>query len=238
MTSYTTYILVQVIPMIVCSAIITAGVAIVGFFILGPAETVKIMFPYIEKEDNGNSLFMYRFKLKKPYVIALFIIMLANVFITMMIFWANILIERSSGYNPYEGSDCFFSNGTRVTLSPAESLMLDERVECFSWSPDPIGALGDATGALAFAWGVVSVLTWIVLHWSKLASDQTGVKKCCAYLFLSAFQLSVYVVSLCIIIIAVVYRQYFTLISFLQLIFFSFLLGGSGTVLWWLVEEP
>ena len=240
MTTYTTYILVQFVPMIVCSIFFTGAMVVVGLFIIKPKATIKRMFPFVKKEDDEDDAYIYNFRLQNGYVGALFVIMHANIFIVNMIFWSSILVSRSTSYNPYGGPDCFYNgNHTLVTLTPDETLFLTEDVVCFSWSPDPMGALGNATGAFAFSWLIINVVTWIVLHLYKRAAETDG--KCLKlfyYILLVSFQLCIYLTAVLVITLATVYRQYFSLIGFLQIIFFGFLLGGSGTTLWWLTDLP
>ena len=239
MTTYTTYILVQFVPMIVGSIFLTVAMGLVGFFILKPKGTIKRMFPFVKKEDDEDDAFIYGFRLQNGYVGALFVITLANIFIVNMIFWMSILVQRSTSYNPYGGPDCFYSNGTLVTLTPEETLSLTEDVVCFSWSPDPLGALGNATGAFAFSWLVINIVTWIVLNLYKKAAETYGkCMKLSFYILLVSFQIGIYLVAVLVIVLATVYRTYFSLIGFLQILFFGFLLGGSGTTLWWLTDLP
>ena len=159
---YNYFVRVQLIlPLI--GSLVVCGMGLTIRF-LKPDKAVRIMFPHINK--HGNNTVMFGFILKKEYTHALFAIMLVNVFFTALVFWIHLVIDRSRKYNPFGDYKCFYSSNhnevMNVTLE--EALTFDEDVECFSWTLNIRGAVGQATGTLLFAWVLVSVVTWIILN--------------------------------------------------------------------------
>ena len=121
--------------------------------LLKPDKLVRTMFPYINK--HGNNTVMFGFIIKDVYIIFLFVIMLINIYFTMAIFFAHVLIVRSETYNPFGGFDCFDENGEEInstTIEEAFELRKSNRtIECYAWQLNIAGAVGQATGTLLFS---------------------------------------------------------------------------------------
>ena len=239
--SYESFVWTQFWLPIIGSAAVAGGMGLAGRS-LKVEKAVRIMFPHINK--HGNKTVMFGFILKEPYIYALFIIMLLNVFFTTIVFWLHIVIVRSTKYNPYDDFQCFYSsNHCRVELSPEEALTLKEDVDCFAWTLNIGGAVGQATGTLLLAWVVVSVVTWIILKAShrmmKMTKDKCHCKVLVGWFLMGLLQAVVYIVPCGLVVAgAVLFRcRKISLLSLFDLLFFSFVLFLSSTVFWWHVEK-
>ena len=239
--SYESFVWTQFWLPIIGSAAVAGGMGIAGCS-LKVDKAVRIMFPHINK--HGNKTVMFGFVLKEPYIYALFIIMLLNVLFTTIVFWLHIVIVRSTKYNPYDDFECFYSsNHSRVELSPEEALTLEEDVDCFAWTLNIGGAVGQATGTLLLAWVVVSVVTWIILKAShrmmKMTKDKSHCKVLVGWFLMGLLQAAVYIVPCGLVVAGAVLFRYreISLLSLFDLLFFSFVLFLSSSVLWWHVEK-
>uniref|UniRef100_A0A1X7UAF4 Uncharacterized protein n=1 Tax=Amphimedon queenslandica TaxID=400682 RepID=A0A1X7UAF4_AMPQE len=239
---YNSFVRVQLVLPLIGSLVVACGMALTIHF-LKPDKAVRIMFPHINK--HGNNTVMFGFILKKEYTNSLFAIMLVNVFFTALVFWIHLVIDRSRKYNPFGDYKCFYSSNhnevMNVTLE--EALTFDEDVECFAWTLNIGGAVGQATGTLLFAWVLVSVVTWIILNAAhkvnEFIKDKSFCWKMLGWISLGFLQGVVYAPPLGLIGTGIYFfnNRDISLLSFFDLLFFSLVLIFSSSVLWWYTEE-
>ena len=238
---YNYFVRVQLILPLIGSLVVVCGMGLTIRF-LKPDKAVRIMFPHINK--HGNNTVMFGFILKKEYTHALFAIMLVNVFFTALVFWIHLVIDRSRKYNPFGDYKCFYSsNHIEVNISLEEALTFDEDVECFSWTLNIGGAVGQATGTLLFAWVLVSVVTWIILNAAykvtEFIKDKSLWWKTLGWISLGILQGVVYTPPLALVGVGIYFfdNRDISLLSFFDLLFFSLVLIFSSSVLWWHTEK-
>ena len=238
---YNYFVRVQLILPLIGSLVVVCGMGLTIHF-LKPDKAVRIMFPHINK--HGNNTVMFGFILKKEYTHALFAIMLVNVFFTALVFWIHLVIDRSRKYNPFGDYKCFYSsNHIEVNISLEEALTFDEDVECFSWTLNIGGAVGQATGTLLFAWVLVSVVTWIILNAAykvtEFIKDKSLWWKILGWISLGILQGVVYTPPLALVGVGIYFfdNRDISLLSFFDLLFFSLVLIFSSSVLWWHTEK-
>ena len=89
------------------------------------------MFPYIER--NQANFVAFGFILSKLTIKMLCIMMVGDVFCTAWVFWSNVLVQYSDGYNPYVAIthnsiefDCFFINNDSVAELGSEKALYSE----------------------------------------------------------------------------------------------------------------
>lgn len=131
-----------------------------------PNKLVRLIFPYIKRKDDNNV--MFGFILTKYHNWVLLWVAIEVVFYTIWTFWFNIIITYSNNNNPhavysYEINCFYLSNYSKVELSTAERLTLEETIKCFAINSNIAGAMSQATGILAFTWILVAILTWTML---------------------------------------------------------------------------
>ena len=159
---FTTFLIVPVIFAVTCMA----TVLLVGCRVLTPDKVVRIMFPYIRR--NGNNTVMFGFILTRGHIRGLFWGVCFLIGAVIWTFCTNILIIYTNNNNLFSATSielqCFNENGTIANLTAIERLQLDEDIVCYAINFNIAGAMGQATGALAFGWVVGSIITWVVLN--------------------------------------------------------------------------
>ena len=235
MTTREGYIAAQSVLGLVGPLIVVLGMILAGV-LLKPDKLVRTMFPYINK--HGNNTVMFGFIIKDTYIIFLFVIMLINIYFTMAIFFAHVLIVRSETYNPLGGFDCFDENGEEInstTIEEAFELRKSNRtIECYAWQLNIAGAVGQATGTLLFSWAVVSVVTWIILKThKKISKSKYEQVKNYKNHILGAIQLGIYMIPAAMTASTAVLRslRVLSLLNYLELLAFCIVLWASTMVL-------
>lgn len=147
---------------------VAVTVGLVGCCILKPDKLVRIVFPYIRKRGNANVMFGYIIS-KRVMTYGLFLTTLTIVFQTVLVFLSNIFTEYPLNDNPYTAKsiefDCYYlMNYSLVEEYSKAVLIILEPVWCFAINFNITAANGQATGALALSWLIVSVETWILLN--------------------------------------------------------------------------
>ena len=147
---------------------VAVTVGLVGCCILKPDKLVRIVFPYIKRKGNDNVMFGYIIS-KRVMTYGLFITTLTIVFQTVLVFLSNIFTEYPLNDNPYTAKsiefDCYYlMNYSLVEEYSKAVLIMLEPVWCFAINFNITAANGQATGALALSWLIVSVETWILLN--------------------------------------------------------------------------
>ena len=169
MTSYWTYRIPFFTVPLTVSFMIAVAVGLVGHCILKRDKLVRIVFPYIRKRGNDNVMFGYIIS-KRVMTYGLFLTTLTIVFQTVLVFLSNILIGYPLNDKPYAKSmelDCYYLMNYSLVeeYSKAVLTILElEEVWCFAINFNIAAASGQATGALALSWLIVSVETWILLN--------------------------------------------------------------------------
>ena len=154
MTSFWVYIIVEIPIPLFLALLVSTIVGLAGCWALKPDKLVRIMFPFLKKKPSGHTYMFSHFELSKADKYLSYFLMLQVVFLTTFIF-LSAFVETSYTYNPYDNIDCYFS---KVELSPEEALKPEEHIQCYTWQFNIGGAVGQATGTLAFTWLVSSVL--------------------------------------------------------------------------------
>ena len=191
MASYSAYRWIFLLLPPTLSAIITAIFTAAGWYFFQIKELLCNMFPYIEREQA--SFVAFGFILSKLTIKMLCIMMVGDVFCTMWVFWSNVLVQYSDGYNPYVAIthnsyefDCFFINNDSVAeLGSEKSLYSEEDITCFAINFNVGGAMGQATGTLAFAWVIVYCETWLALRVSHYIKKQSNEERYKYYMYLA-----------------------------------------------------
>ena len=191
MASYSAYRWIFLLLPPTLSAIITAIFTVAGWYFFQIKELLCNMFPYIER--NQANFVAFGFILSKLTIKMLCIMMVGDVFCTMWVFWSNVLVQYSDGYNPYVAIthnsyefDCFFINNDSVAeLGSEKSLYSEEDITCFAINFNVGGAMGQATGTLAFVWVIVYCETWLALHVSHYIKQRSNKERYKCYLALS-----------------------------------------------------
>ena len=159
---FTSFLIVPVILAVISVFI----VILVGCCVIEPGKIVGIIFPYIRR--NGNNTLIFGFVFKKYPIDGIFLGVCWIIFEVIYVFCANILITYKNNNNPFSATSielqCFYDNDTIAELTAIERQEQDEDVHCFAINFNIEGAMGQATGALAMRWIIMSVLTWIVLN--------------------------------------------------------------------------
>ena len=234
MTTREGYIAAQSVLGLVGPLFVVFGMFVAGMCLKPcPDKLVRTMFPYINR--HGTQTVMFGFIIDKVYIIFLFVIILVNIYFTMAIFFAHVVIVRSETYNPFGGFECFDENRDEInstTMTEAFELRRSNRtIECYAWQLNMAGAVGQATGTLLFSWAVVSVVTWIILKTNKIISR----RKYKEYKnhILGVIQFGIYMIPASMTAVTAVLRSFrvITLLSFLELLAFCIILWVSTMVL-------
>ena len=191
MASYSAYRWIFLLLPPTLSAIITAIFTAAGWYFFQIKELLCNMFPYIER--NQANFVAFGFILSKFTIKMLCIMMVGDVFCTAWVFWSNVLVQYSDDYNPYVAIthnsiefDCFFINNDSVAeLGSEKALYSEEDITCFAINFNVGGAMGQATGTLAFAWVIVYCETWLALHVSHYIRQRSNKERYKYYLALS-----------------------------------------------------
>uniref|UniRef100_A0A1X7TKX1 Uncharacterized protein n=1 Tax=Amphimedon queenslandica TaxID=400682 RepID=A0A1X7TKX1_AMPQE len=240
MTTREGYIAAQSVLGLVGPLIVVVGMFIAGMCLKpSPDKLVRIMFPYINR--HGTQTVMFGYVIGRVYIIFLFVIILVNIYFTMAIFFAHVVIVRSETYNPFGGFDCFDENRNEVnstTMREAFELRRSNRtIECYAWQLNMAGAVGQATGTLLFSWAVVSVVTWIILKTHKKISRSKYKKY--KDRILGVIQFGIYMIPASMTAGTAVLRsvRFISLLSYLELLAFCIILWASTMVLHCFLSE-
>ena len=156
---------------LILAFVFTVITGLVGYCILKPDKLVRTVFPYIRK--RGNDSVMFGSNLLKGAITLFFFMALKIIFYTLWIFFSNTFIIYKGYNNPYSITlNCFSDNGTLVELSSWEQMM--EPAWCYVIDTNIARAAGIATGALAVAWLIASVETWIIIKAEKYIGVKNG----------------------------------------------------------------
>ena len=235
MTSFWVYVIVEIPLPLFLALLASAGVGLTGCCVLKPSKLVRIMFPFVKRK--GHDTVVFGFALSRPGIYLLYFLMLQVVFLTTFIF-LSAFVEVSYTYNPYSDLDCyFFSNFSKVELSPEEALTLEEHIQCFSWKFNIGGAMGQATGTLAFTWLISAILIWVLVHLSHSTFVHIKSKKllhCCGYCFLGAvirIAIIAFAVTLILITVFISSRHWLSILNAIEIGVFCILLILFGLFL-------
>lgn len=190
MASYSAYRWIFLLLPPTLSAIITVIFTAAGRYFFQKKELLN-MLPYIERDQANFAAF--GFILSKLTIKMLRIMMVGDVFCTTWVFWSNVLVQYSDGYNPYVAIthnsiefDCFFIHNDSVAeLGSEKALYSEEDITCFAINFNVGGAMGQATGTLAFVWVIVYCETWLALHVSHYIKQHSNEERYKYYLALS-----------------------------------------------------
>ena len=208
---------------------------------LKPDKLVRIIFPYIKR--HGNHTVMFGFIIKEPYIWILIVIMLINIYFTMAIFFVHVVIVQSNTYNPFDDFDCFNSTHDHINMNVEDAWILKqsgEHVECYAWTLNIAGAVGQATATLLFSYAVVSVTTWLILKIYYKLHNRYNNKKIKLYFIVIIVQIFIYIIpGLLTAATAVMYscRIISSLLSFMEALAFCLILWASSLVCCFLVEK-
>ena len=166
MDPFRVYYYIFEIGYLILGIISAVTVLLVGCCVLTPGKVVRILFPYIKR--NGNNTVMFGYILTRGHITGLFMEVSWIIVLVTLTFCTNILIIYKNNNNLFSATSielqCYYANGTIAELTAIERLQLDEDILCYAINFNIAGAMGQATGALAFGWILTSVLTWIVLN--------------------------------------------------------------------------
>ena len=243
MTSFWVYIIVEIPVPLFIVLLVSIGVGLAGCHALEPNKLVRIMFPFLKKKPSGHTYMFSQFELSSADKKLCYFMMLQVVFQTTFIF-LSAFVKTSYTYNPYDDIDCyFFSNLSKVEVSPQEALKLEEHIQCFTWQFNIGGAVGQATGTLAFTWLVSSVMIWIFVHLNHNYNSHEGKSKKGyksheleskkSYLFLGVvirITITAFTVILMIITVIVTHKGWISFLSAIEIGAFSFLVVSFAVI--------
>ena len=155
----------------VISTYVITGVIVLllaGCRIIKPDKVARIMFPYIRR--NGNNTVVFGFIFTKCQAIGFFmsVIVITGIYEVIWVFCTNIFIRYTNNNNPFSATSielhCFYRNSTIAQLTAIERLETEEDIICYAINYNIAGAMGQATGALAFGWIVTSIVIWVALN--------------------------------------------------------------------------
>ena len=220
-------------PFLIICGLIPAAI------LLKPDKLVRTIFPYINR--HGSHTVMFGFIIKEPYIWILFGIMLINIYFTMAIFFVHVVIVRSNTYNPFDDFDCFNSTHDHINMNVEDAWILKqsgEHVECYAWTLNIAGAVGQATATLLFSYAVVSVTTWLILKIYYQLHNRCNNKKI-KYFIVIIVQIIIYIIpGLLTAATVVMYsRRIISLLSFMEALAFCLILWASSLVCCFLVEK-
>lgn len=115
-----------------------------------------------------------------------------------------------------------------------------EHVECYAWTLNIAGAVGQATATLLFSYAVVSVTTWLILKIYYKLHNRYNNKKIKLYFIVIIVQIFIYIIpGLLTAATAVMYscRIISSLLSFMEALAFCLILWASSLVCCFLVEK-
>ena len=233
MTSFWVYIIVEIPVPLFIAMLVSIGVGLAGCHALEPNKLVRIMFPFLKKKPSGHTYMFSNFELSSADKKLCYFMMLQVVFQTTFIF-LSAFVKTSYTYNPYDDIDCyFFSNLSKVEVSPQEALKLEEHIQCFTWQFNIGGAVGQATGTLAFTWLVSSVMIWIFVHLNHNASYKESNCKRKYYFFLAAvirITIIAFAVILMIITVIFTHKGWISFLSAIEIGAFCFLVVSFAVI--------
>ena len=153
----------------------------VGCRFITPEKVVRIIFPYIRK--NGKNTVMFGYILTTDHIIGLFFAMSWIMYVMMWVFLTNILIIYTNNNNLFSATSielqCIYANGTIANLTAIERLELEEDIICWAINFNIAGAMGQATGALAFGWIITSIVSWIILNVNNWIKQRIKIMESC-----------------------------------------------------------
>lgn len=210
---------------LILAFVFTVIIGLVGYYILKPDKLVRILFPYIKREgttaNEGNNTAveseMFGRNLSDNGITVHFFMAIRIIFYTLWIFFSNTFIIYEGYNNPYNIElNCFYDNGTLVELSHWEQMM--EPVWCYVINTNIAWAAGLATGALAVAWLVAAIETWIIVKIkkkrdkSKNLNEENKIKGCKAYFCKVYFYYLLIILAITTIAIIIIWtqRKFFT----------------------------
>ena len=187
MVSYIEYLLISLM-LPIAIALLSSIAVFIGGLILTPKQLVRLVFPYVKKEDSPDQkkVLMFHYELSDLEVYILFSIVLLVVLSATFIFGSSFT-DVSYNYNPYDSFDCFFtSNNSLVESSPEEALELEESVICFNVNFSIAKAMGKASATLAILWIFSSIMAWISVKIKKENSsvNQSDTKYCHSFRYI------------------------------------------------------
>ena len=146
-------------------------VGLTGHCLLKPGKMVRTIFPYIKRNDTARQSndtdaesTIFGSTLSNDAIKLLFFMALRMIFYSIWIFFSNTFIIYEGYNNPYSIEfNCFYDNGTLVEISPLEQITITDPVWCYAINTNIAEAAGQATGALAMAWLIASIETWIII---------------------------------------------------------------------------
>lgn len=163
------------VPILV-AIISTVIVLLVGWYVIKPDKMVRIIFPFIRKK--GINTVVFGFILTKRHINGLFSAMFMIIGAVIWTFCGNILIFYKNKNNLFSATSivlqCF--NDTITNLTAIERPELEEDTTCYAINFNIAGAMGQATGALAFGWAMTAILTWIILNVNYKIKQHTYTK--------------------------------------------------------------
>ena len=207
---------------LILAFVFTVIVGLVGYHILKPDKLLRIVFPYIKRKGNrtavkGNNTAveneMFGSNLSKGAITLLFFMALKIIFYSIWIFFSDTFAIYEGYNNPYSIKlNCFYDNGTLVELSSLKQTM--EPVWCYAINTNIAKAAGLATGALAVAWLIASIETWIIIKVKKYIGVKNGNSNKKKQKKIKAYHICYVVIILTITAVAIITiwtnRNYFT----------------------------
>ena len=116
---------------------------------------------------------------------------------------------------------------------PQEALKLEEHIQCFTWQFNIGGAVGQATGTLAFTWLVLSVIIWIFVHLNHNTWYKESNCKRKFYFFLAAvirITIIAFAVILMIITVIFTHKGWISFLSAIEIGTFCFLVVSFAVI--------
>ena len=170
--------------------------------------------------------------------------MLINIIFTSLWPYSLCMSSLSSQtHDPFDDFDCFNSTHDHINMNVEDAWILKqsgEHVECYAWTLNIAGAVGQATATLLFSYAVVSVTTWLILKIYYKLHNRYNNKKIKLYFIVIIVQIFIYIIpGLLTAATAVMYscRIISSLLSFMEALAFCLILWASSLVCCFLVEK-
>lgn len=156
-------------------------------------RTIQMIFPYIKKEKRANTAtngesntenqhrnteydtkIFNNYIIQEWYLFCLWFLLLGVIIATVVIFWLNFFIERSSKCDPNDTFDCYPNKPSLNILdeTPLTNCSVND-AKCFRFTCNIGNAVGLATGAFAFSWVTASAFLWIIIQLGGNALKKT-----------------------------------------------------------------
>ena len=161
-------------------------------------RTIQMIFPYIKKEKRSNTSTtngeasstnveectsskhrdteydtkIFNYIIQEWYLFWLWVLLLGVIITTVVIFWLNFFIERSSTCDM--NFDCYPNEPSLDILDekPLPNCSISE-AKCYRFTCNIGNAVGLATGAFAFSWVIASAFLWIIIQLGGNALKKT-----------------------------------------------------------------